>query len=277
MHNDWLQPRWPVAERVRALMTTRAAGDSLAPFDSMNVGLRVGDVAGTVERNRRALADGMGATPVFLHQVHGHQVVELTLPPTADSTPSAPRDDMTPTALAVDQHALNHDVWHADASFTRQAGLACVVQVADCLPVLLAAEDGSVVGAAHAGWRGLAAGVLEATVNAMANAGGCEPRQLHAWMGPCIGPAHFEVGADVLAAFDAYPSFFREAPRRDGTMRWRADLPGLARARLRGLGVASIGGGAWCTVSQPARFFSYRRDKITGRHAAAIWLEAVDR
>ena len=145
--------------------------------------------------------------------------------------------------------------------------------VADCLPVLFAAPGARGVGAAHAGWRGLAAGVLEATVQALCDAAGCAPQELSAWLGPCIGPRQFEVGADVLDAFGpAADRHFQLRPRADGAPRWLADLPALARDRLQAAGVARISGGAWCTVEEPSRFFSFRRDRVTGRMAAAVWL-----
>jgi polyphenol oxidase len=145
------------------------------------------------------------------------------------------------------------------------------VLVADCLPVLLAAPQARGVGAAHAGWRGLAGGVLEATVQALCDATRCEPGELQAWLGPCIGPRQFEVGADVLAAFGtASAARFVPRARADGSMRWLADLPGLARDRLHGAGVRQVSGGAWCTVEDGSRFFSFRRDGVTGRMAAAV-------
>jgi YfiH family protein len=159
----------------------------------------------------------------------------------------------------------------ADAAITTDAGIACTVLVADCLPVLFAAPQGRGVGAAHAGWRGLAGGVLEATVAALCDAAACPPSELLAWLGPCIGPRQFEVGADVLEAF-AGATHFVPRPRADGAMRWLADLPGLARERLRAAGLSNVSGGAWCTVEDGSRFFSFRRDGVTGRMAAAVWL-----
>jgi hypothetical protein len=175
----------------------------------------------------------------------------------------------------------------ADASITTQPGLACTVMVADCLPVLFAAPGARGVGAAHAGWRGLAAGVLDHTVSALCDATGCAPQDLVAWLGACIGPRAFEVGADVLQAFGvdpaadrrgdaspgSLPRFAAKAPAADGTPRWWADLPSLARDRLIRAGLRRIHGGAWCTVSEPSRFFSYRRDRVTGRMAAAVWID----
>ena len=246
---DWLAPDWS-APGVGALMTTRAGGCSAAPFDSMNLQRGGGDADDAVARNRVRLAESIGAAPVWLHQVHGARVVRLT---DADAAPGAPTQS-------------------ADASVTTVAGVACAVQVADCLPVLFAAPQGRAVGAAHAGWRGLAAGVLEATVAALCEAAACEPAALQAWLGAAIGPSRFQVGADVLQAFDAAPegdaAFVLERPGK-----WLGDLPLLARRRLAHAGVSRVFGGRWCTVETPSRFFSYRRDRITGRMAAAVWIE----
>ncbi len=246
IHPDWLVPDWD-APGIGALMTTRAGGVSEAPFDRMNLRFEIGDDPRAVAANRDRLAAACGATPVWLDQVHGARVVRLR----GSTSPSAP----------------------ADASVITEPGIACVVQVADCLRVLFAADGARAVGAAHAGWRGLAGGVLEATLAALCEAAGCVPAQVQAWLGAAIGPAHFEVGADVLAAFDvaADPARARRfTPTVPG--KWRADLPGLARDRLRAAGVERIAGGNWCTYSDPSRFFSYRRDGITGRMAAAVWL-----
>jgi YfiH family protein len=251
---DWLAPEWRVA-RVGAVMTTRRGGRSVAPYASMNVGLAVGDSVDAVRANRALLAQAMGARPVFMRQVHWTRVVRVDADDAGDE-------------------ALVHE---ADACVTTAPGVACVVQAADCLPVLLAAPDGRAVGAAHAGWRGLASGVVEATVAAVCTAAGCEARDLDAWLGACIGADAFEVGADVLAVFGVDPAaakiptgrrFVASAPGK-----WLADLPGLARDRLTAAGVVRIGGGRWSTVSDPSRFFSYRRDGVTGRMAAAVWIE----
>ncbi len=259
MHNDWLQPDWPAPSGVGAVMTTRKGGVSVRPFDTMNVGVRVGDDGAAVEVNRNELAQAVGAEPIFLHQVHGVRVVQLAAPELR-----AARDD---------RDRRNRELIEADASFTWQTGVACVVQVADCMPVLMASRDGRMVGAAHAGWRGLAAGIIPATLRAMSKVANCDASNFHVWLGPCIGPQHFEVGEDVLQAFPKHPTHFKKAPRADGSMRWLADLPGIARDMLGDIGVASIHGGAWCTVSDAHRFFSYRRDTQTGRHAAAIWIK----
>lgn len=250
----WLVPRWQ-NPGVRALMTTRSAGVSAAPFGSMN--LRVGeDAAEAVAQNMALFDEAIGASPVALNQVHGSRVVRV-------GAADAGRD------------AARHS---ADASVTTEPGLACVVMTADCLPVLFAAPGGRGVAAAHAGWRGLAAGVLEATIDALCGAASCAPADLEVWMGACIGPAHFEVGGDVLDAFGVHRQTTPRhtaakhfEPRGDG--KWLADLAGLARDRLQGEGVLTIGGGTWCTVSDRSRFFSYRRDRVTGRMAAAIWID----
>lgn len=247
MHPDWLVPDWQ-APGVGAVMTTRRGGSSPAPFDGMNVRGGLGDEDRAVQANQRLLADAIGATPVYLNQVHGARVVRLTA---RDAAPGAPPHE-------------------ADAAITTEPGIACTAQVADCLPVLFAAPGA--VGAAHAGWRGLAGGVLEATVQALCDAAGCRPEQLHAWLGACIGPGRFEVGADVLRAFGAGPAGDSPRFRRQPNGKWMADLPGLARDRLQALGVQQITGGHWCTVSDPSRFFSFRRDGITGRMVASVWL-----
>ena len=254
----WLAPGW-ASPAVGALMTTRAGGVSEGRYASMNLGAAVGDAAERVAVNRARLAAACAAVPVFLRQVHGCRVVRLG----ADDAQAARQADaMAPLAA--------HE---ADASVTSEPGVACVVQAADCLPVLFAAPDGRAVGAAHAGWRGLAAGVLEAAVGAVCEAGQCAPHALEVWLGACIGPRRFEVGSDVLAAFDVDPlapdtGAFRAA--RPG--KWLADLPRLARARLVAAGITRIAGGDWCTVEDSSRFFSFRRDGVTGRMAAAVWI-----
>ncbi len=254
-HPDWLRPAFSVPG-VDAVMTIRRGGFSAVPFDSMNVRDGLGDEPSAVARNQTLLAGAIGVPPVYLNQVHGCRVVRLSQ---CDAIGDAP--------LA-----------NADASLTTVRGVACAIQVADCLPVLMAAPGG--VAAAHAGWRGLAAGVLEATLAALCEAAGCAPSAVEVWLGPCIGPRHFEVGDDVRSAFghdqDAGPGSAnvlqtpRFAPLGNG--KWLADLPLLARDRLGAAGVVSISGGTWCTVEDASRFFSFRRDRITGRMVAAIWL-----
>lgn len=241
-----LTPDWPADERVGALMSTRTGGVSIGPWAALNLGGAVGDDVAAVDENRRRFEAALGVPASYLRQVHGAAVLRLHSDAPALAQP-------------------------ADAAITTDAGVACTVLVADCLPVLFAAPAGRGVGAAHAGWRGLAGGVLEATVAALCEAAPCTPGELLAWLGPCIGPRQFEVGPDVLAAF-ASGAHFVPRPRPDGSMRWLADLPGLARERLRAMGVTQVSGGAWCTVEDASRFFSFRRDGVTGRMAAAAWL-----
>ena len=251
---DWLAPDWGVAG-VGALMTTRSGGTSSGRYATMNVGSAVGDDAAAVAVNRALLAEAMGAAPVFLRQVHGARVVCVGR---ADAAAGAP-------------------ILEADAVVTGEQGVACVVQAADCLPVLLAAPGGRAVAAAHAGWRGLAAGVVERALDALCRVGGCAPREVVAWLGACIGPEAFEVGQDVLAAFGVAPGQERGPSARfvaKGGAKWHADLAGLARDRLAAAGVDAVSGGRRCTVSDASRFFSYRRDGVTGRMAAAVWIAA---
>lgn len=239
----WLSPDWPDLPGVRALMSTRRSGEPGLDFD-----LAAGACGFT--ESHEALARAIGAQPRWLRQVHGAEVVLLA------GGHGAPAPG-------------------ADAAVTSTPGLACVVRVADCLPVLMAADNGLAVAAAHAGWRGLAAGVLENTVQALCAQAGCTPPAVRAWLGPCIGPRAFEVGPDVLQVFGRDPdrtddALFRRADRVDGSLRWRADLAGLATERLQALGLVRIDGGAWCTVEDASAFFSFRRDRSTGRMAAAI-------
>ncbi len=247
--SGWMQPVFH-SPRVRALMTARDGGQSAAPFDTLNLRDGLGDAAEAVARNRARLHQALGMPSVMLRQVHGLQVLDLS-PGMADGA-------------------------EADASLCLIPGLACEVQVADCLPVLMADRQGRGVAAAHAGWRGLAGGVVEATLHRLSLALGCPAAEVEVWLGPCIGPQAFEVGVDVLAGFGvpAGAPGPRFRPLRPD--KWLADLPGLARDRLAGLGVQHVAGNdgsqAWCTFSQPSRFFSYRRDGVTGRMAACIGL-----
>ena len=256
MRNELLIPQWNAAPQVGALMSTRQGGVSAPPWNSLNVGLGAGDAEDHVRANRERLVQAAGARLAYLKQVHGQQVVRVD-----SSTVSAPPPK-------------------ADAAWTDQPGIACAVQAADCLPVLFAAPFGRAVAAAHAGWRGLAAGVLQNTVRTLCEAADCEAAELDAWLGPCIGPTAFEVGAEVLQAFgvnaDAADSErFVYQPRADGQPRWRADLAGLALDRLRAVGLTRLSGGSWCTVQDPSRFFSFRRDGITGRMVAAVWIRSA--
>jgi YfiH family protein len=248
-----LTPQWSAAPRVGALMSTRVGGVSAAPWDSLNLGVAVGDDLAAVAENRRRFVAAINSQALWLRQVHGNRVVRAT------------------AALAA------AEVPQADAAWTDEPGVACVVQVADCLPVLLAAPEGRAVAAAHAGWRGLAAGVVEAALSAVCTAAACEPQDVAVWLGPCIGPQQFEVGADVLQAFGQSPSHpdplrFIARARADGALRWLANLPQLARDHLQRAGACHVSGGGWCTVEERERFFSYRRDGVTGRLAAAVWI-----
>ena len=236
---------WRLPNGVHAAFTTRLGGVSAPPWDSFNVATHVGDSPESVAANRKLLREKLQlpTDPAWLNQVHGVDVVDLD----AAHTFAAP-----PTA---------------DASFSRAANRVCVIMVADCLPVLFASRDGKTIGAAHAGWRGLANGVLENTVRAM----GVPPGDLSAWLGPAISQEHFEVKDEVRAAFvNADPESASDfAPNPRG--RWQADLAGLARRRLAALGVNDVIGGKWCTFSDPKRFYSHRRDGKGGRLAALIW------
>ena len=275
-HADWLRPQWPAPPGVHALCTTRAGGVSTGPYASLNLGSHVGDEPAAVQANRQILqAAVQGASPrarsVFLNQVHDTSVVML--------------DRSTP------------DGTEADACVATQPGAVCTILVADCLPVLLAHQSGTVVGAAHAGWRGLAGqggwGVLEAVFDrfsALALVGHAQAAikkeavdqiatHTMAWLGPCIGPSAFEVGAEVREAFCAHLPAAQACFAAQGGGKYLADLAALARLRLRALGITQIYGNdssaPWCTVGNASRFFSYRRDQRTlggsGRMAACIW------
>jgi hypothetical protein len=249
VHPEWIIPEWPAPAGVRAVCTTRVGGQSQPPYDSLNLGDHVGDAALHVASNRAQLQQAMGARTVFLQQVHGQEVVELDAD-TADGTV-------------------------ADAAYTRQLALACTVMVADCLPLLWTDTRGSVVAAAHAGWRGLAGrqgrGVIEALFAALQ----CPADELLVWLGPCIGPQAFEVGSEVKVAFEASQPGAAACFAPLGGGQWLADLPALARQRLQALGITRIygndGSTPWCTVRNPSRFFSHRRDRVSGRLAACIW------
>jgi YfiH family protein len=240
---DWIVPDWPAPPRVGSLVTTRRGGFSTGAFASLNLGEHVGDDPAAVAANRRLVCQRVGARPVWLRQVHGVRVIDA-----ADGVGPHPPE--------------------ADAAFARQAGVACAVMTADCLPVLFCDTQGTVVAAAHAGWRGLLAGVLEATVAAMETPG----KDLLAWLGPAIGPQTFEVGGEVREAFIDADACAAEAFRPSGG-KWLADLYRLARQRLAKRGVARVSGGGFCTVSEAERFYSHRRDGRAGRMASLIWLK----
>lgn len=250
MRSEWetIAPDWPAPARVRSAFTLRMGGVSVSRYDSLNLGAHVGDAGDAVAENRRRLRGRLGlpAEPVWLQQVHGIEVADL----------DALRE---PGAAGT----------RADAAVTRTPGCVCVIQVADCMPVLFAARDGSAVGAAHAGWRGLAGGVLEETVRKLA----VPPQQLIAWLGPTIGQGHFEVGDDVRSAFVLLDPDAASAFETNARGRWQCDLYALARRRLSALGVQDVFGGGWCTYADAARFFSFRRDGQCGRMAALVWME----
>lgn len=235
-------PDWPAPPNVRSLQTTRLGGVSVAPYDSFNLGDHVGDAPQSVALNRHLLASLMPSEPVWLQQVHGTVVAD------ADNAGC---------------------LIQADASVANHCGSVCVVMTADCLPILLCDEDGTVVGAAHAGWKGLAAGVIETTVQAM----GVAPQKLMAWFGPAISQRAFEVGEEVRAEFIARDAQAAQAFLPGVGGKWLADIYLLARQRLHALGVSRIYGGEYCTYNDPARFFSYRRNGVTGRMGSFIWLE----
>ena len=244
MAPDLLTPDWPAPPNVRALQTLRPGGCSAAPWDSFNLGDHVGDDPARVAANRAALRRHLPAEPLWLQQVHGIAAVDAGK--TANSGSGVV----------------------ADAAFARQPDVVCAVMTADCLPVLFCDRAGSVVAAAHAGWRGLLGGILESTLVGMA----VPAAELLAWLGPAIGPQAFEVGDEVRTAFLADDPAATTAFVALGAGKWLADLYALARRRLLRAGVKQIYGGGECTLSDRARYFSYRRDGITGRMATLIWL-----
>jgi hypothetical protein len=253
----WLIPDWPAPPNVRAVFNTRAGGASAGPYDSFNLGDHVGDDPRHVSANRASLRAALGARPVFMNQVHGVDVLQLD--------------------------AQSADGTQADACMTDQSGVACTVMVADCLPLLLSTRRGHFVAAAHAGWRGLAGqngrGVLEQTNEKFCTLAQMNPAQVAtdviAWLGPCIGPMAFEVGEEVRAAFAQGGAPITELFKPKSAGKFLADLAGLARWRLAQMGITQVFGNdssaAWCTVSNPSNFFSFRRDGVTGRMAACIW------
>ncbi|MCE6980848.1 peptidoglycan editing factor PgeF [Pseudomonas frederiksbergensis] len=239
--SDWLIPDWPAPAGVKACVTTRAGGVSLAPFDSLNLGDHVEDSPEAVAENRRRLTDHFSIQPAWLKQVHGIVVAQ------AD-----------PGLVAT-----------ADASWTATPGIACTAMTADCLPALFCDRAGTRVAAAHAGWRGLAAGVLEATLDSLA----VPPEDVLVWLGPAIGPQAFEVGPEVRETFvQQLPEAAKAFVPSQNAGKFMADIYELARLRLAARGVTAVYGGGFCTVTDP-RFFSYRRSPRTGRFASLVWLE----
>lgn len=239
---ELLYPDWPAPDNVRAVSTTRIGGVSLSPYDTLNLASHVGDEVDAVASNRKILHESianMPAEPAWLNQVHGTRCVA------AESITGETE---------------------ADAVVTRKKGTVCAIMTADCLPVLLCDQAGTVVAAAHVGWRGLAAGVIEAAVAACR----CDARLMLAWLGPAIGPEAFEVGQDVYESCTVADKRASSAFRPVG-QKWNCDLYALARLRLQSMGINRVYGGKWSTFSDPRRFFSYRRDGPTGRMATMIW------
>lgn len=242
---DLIVPQWPAPANVRSLQTTRQGGVSLAPFDSLNLGAHVQDNPAHVAHNRQLIRQFVPSEPVWLNQVHGVHVVDAAH---ADGIPDA------------------------DASFTTQRNTVCVTMTADCLPILLCDTAGTVVASAHAGWRSLCEGVIEETVRKIS----VDANRLMAWLGPAIGPQAFEVGSEVREQFLAKDAQAEAAFKQQDNDKWLADIYRLASLRLSHLGVNQIYGAGqqdiYCTHTDTQRFFSFRRDNLTGRMASLIWL-----
>lgn len=248
-----IKPNWVVPQQINALCTTREGGVSKPPFNALNLGLNAGDHLEDVLQNRSILKILLPAEPVWLKQIHGVTV----------STP-------------VSRNALVNGPFEADASVSKTPNEVLAILTADCMPVLFASKHGDVIGAAHAGWRGLSGGVLENTIREMCSLSqGLIPQDISAWMGPAIGPTAFEVGEDVLQAFASQSqAILSEAfsPIAGSPGKYLANLYLLAQDRLRSFGIKQIYGADFCTVNDPTQFFSYRRDKVTGRFASLIWI-----
>ena len=243
---DWITPDWPAPACVQAFSTTRAGGFSTGPWRSFNLGLRSGDDPAAVQRNRDLLRTLVPSEPNWLQQVHGTRVVEHNASEVAAEPPEA------------------------DGQIAGALGRVCVVLSADCLPVMFCNRAGTRVAAAHAGWRGLAAGILENTVKAF----GDSPAELMAWLGPAIGPDVYEVGDEVRNVFVATDGEAAGAFRQHGE-KWLFDLYAMARLRLQRAGLAAVFGGTFCTFSEPERFFSFRRDGRTGRMGTFVWIDST--
>ncbi len=243
---ELIQPDWPAPDNVRAFTTTRTGGVSQGRYSSLNLAMHVGDQPQHVAQNRRRLRQlaGLPGEPVWLSQCHGNRVIELDA-----------------------NHSTGDPDPQADAAVSRQHGVVCAVLTADCLPLLMCDRNGEQVAAAHAGWRGLHAGIIANTVKAFQ----CNPQDLLVWLGPAIGPRVFEVGEDVYRAFAAKSPANRAAFESTGAQRWYGDLYQLARLELQALSVHAIYGGGRCTCSELDTFYSYRRDGETGRMASLIW------
>ncbi len=273
----WLTPDWPAPANVRAVTTTREGGVSRYPYEHFNLASHVDDDPADVAANRAHLAAWLElpAEPLWLNQVHGTRVVDVTKgEPRAEgdaqgsASAAQGRTPVAADAQGSASAARGRTPVAADASVALAPGEVCVVLTADCLPVLFCDRAGTRVGAAHAGWRGLAAGVLEATVKALA----CPGDELLAWLGPAIGPEAFEVGDDVRDAFFEHNAEAEAAFRPSPRGRWLADIYYLAQLRLNQMGITAIYGGGLCTYADEARFYSYRRDGVTGRMGSLVWI-----
>ena len=238
---DFIIPDWPAPANVKAIQTTRLGGYSAEPYESFNLGSHVQDDALSVAKNRQLLSDYLPSEPVWLNQVHGVDVIDA---------------------------AKSMCVQDADASFTKNKNVVCVTMTADCLPVLLCNKQGTAVASIHAGWRSLCDGVIEETIKTM----GVKPEDLMAWLGPAIGPDAFEVGGEVREAFIAKDNQAEQAFKAYGD-KWLGNLYLIAKQRLNKQGVVEIYGGGECTYSNASRYFSFRRDGVTGRMATMIWFE----
>jgi len=240
VNKHWLQPDWPAPSHVHAVTTLRSGGVSGGVFSSLNPAMHVGDEAHLVHVNRQQIKEmlALPSEPVWLEQIHSNRVVAA---------------------------AKSQLLQQADASYTDLAGVVCAVMTADCLPLLLCDVDGTQVAAIHAGWRGLLAGIIGNTVACLKN------RDLLVWLGPAIGPESFEVGSEVRAAFLEKSAEFSSAFKEQDNGKWLADIYQMARIELQALGINKVFGGNFCTVTEQDRFYSYRRDKVTGRMATLIW------
>lgn len=255
---DWIEPDWPAPPGVRAVSTLRPGGVSSGPYAALNLGGHVGDDPDRVIENRGRLAAALHlpSEPLWLNQEHGDRTLFAT------GLDPSPVGRGRQTVRLRDGLGLT-----ADAACTRTAGIVCAVMTADCLPILLCSRDGEAIAAVHAGWKGLAGGVVESAVAAL------DTRDVLAWLGPAIGPDAFEVGGEVRKAFLRNGAEFAGGFRETAGGKWLADIYRLARISLGRLGITDCNGGGWCTFSQADDFFSYRRDGVTGRMATLIWRE----
>ncbi len=248
----WLEPDWPAPANIHAATTLRTGGVSQGAYSSLNPATHVSDDSGRVRQNRQIISEmlELPTEPIWLDQVHSSRAVKAANPPYPPL-----------------QKGGRGDLQQADASYTNEAGVVCAVMTADCLPLLVCSADGAHVAAVHAGWRGLLAGVISNTIDAM------QTQDLLVWLGPAIGPDCFEVGAEVRDAFLEKSAAFNEAFKAQSNDKWLADIYQLARIELAALDITNVYGGTHCTVTEHERFYSYRRDTQTGRMATLIWRE----